>query len=86
MHGSGVLLGTFREAYTVEILDLYLRFLQRVLDDGVYPLSVVSCSILRQKSLSWRCDVRVPDIGQDGGRPIGIVFDDPCAEFIGRAL
>ena len=47
MRGSGVLRGTFRETYTVEIQDLDLCLLQRVLDDGVYPLSVVSRSILR---------------------------------------
>ena len=86
MRGSDVLRGTFREAYTVEILDLYLRVLQRVLDDGVYPLSVMSRSILRQKALSRGCNICVPDIRQDSGRPIGIVFDNPCAKFIGRAL
>lgn len=46
----------------------------------------MSRSILRQEALPWRCNVCVPDVGQDGGGPIGIVFDDPCAEFIGRAL
>ena len=43
-------------------------------------------SILRQEALSWGRDVRVPDVRQDSGRPIGVMFDDPCAEFIGRAL
>lgn len=86
MWGSDVSWDTFREAYTVEILDLHLRRLQRILDDGVYPLSVVPCSILRQKAFSWGCDVCVPDVGQDSGRPIRTMFDDSCTELIGRAL
>lgn len=84
--GSDVSWGTFREAYTVEILDPHPRRLQRILDDGMYPLSVVSRGVLREEALSWGCDVRVPDVGQDSGGPIWIVFDDPRAEFIGRAL
>ena len=86
MRGSGVLWDTFREAYAVEILDLDPCILQRILNDGVYPLSVVSRSILRQEALSRGCDVRMPDVGQDSGRPIRVMFDNPRAEFIGRAL
>ena len=81
--GLGILRGTFREAYTVEISDLYPRLLQRVLDDGVYPFPVMSRSILGQESLPWRCDVRVSDVRQDGSRSVGVMFDDPRAKFIG---
>jgi len=83
MHGSDNVWGTLREADTVEILDPHPCLLQRILDDRVYPLSVMSRSILRQETLSWGCDVRVPDVRQDGGQPISIMFDNPCAEFIG---
>jgi len=83
MYGSVNLWGTFREAYAVEILDPHPRLLQRILDNRVYPLSVMSRSVLWQKTLAWGCDVRVPDVGQDSGRPIRTVFDNSCTEFIG---
>ena len=42
----------------------------------MYPLPVVSRSILRQKTLPRGRDVCVSDVGQDGGGPVTIVFDD----------
>lgn len=86
MPGLNILRGTFREAYTIEILDLHPSLLQRILDHGVYPLSVVSCSILWQEPLPWGRDIRVSDIGQDGCRSVRIMSDDPCPEFVGRTF
>ena len=62
IRGLDILWSTFRETYAVEILDPHFRLLQRILDDRMYPLPVVSRSILRQEALPWGCDVRVPDI------------------------
>jgi hypothetical protein len=74
----------FGKAYAIEIMDRYVGLSQAVINHFQRPLAVMQGRIARLKSFSRWCDVRMSNIGQDGGRAIFCMFDDSSTKFIRR--
>jgi len=73
--------------YTVDICNSDLCVLECLANQLQRPCPMMLCRIPRKKSLSRRCDMRMPDICQDDRRPafFGVLYyPDPdlvCASF-----
>lgn len=73
----------FCETNAVNIMERDTGFAKGIVDDGEGPISMVLCGVSRLEPLARRSYVGVPDVGEDGGRSVYVVFDDACAKLVG---
>lgn len=63
----------------IEVVQRYLRFIERVIDYGQRPIPMMLCRISREEALArWRY-VGVSDVRHDCGRAVRVMSDDACA-------
>ena len=77
---------TLSIADTVEVVHRHPALLNSVPDNLQRPLSMMQRRITRLKALSRRSNIRMPNIGEYGGRAIDVVLDYTRTELVRRAF
>ena len=77
---------TLRVGNHVDTLPPYSRSHHRISDDSYCPISMMLGCVGWEEAFSWRSDVGMSNVGEDGRFSRGRVNDDSCSKFVRRAF
>ena len=81
--------GALREGDNIEVAEPEASLLDSLAQDADHPLAVVTSSVTGEESLSWRGDIGVSDVREDGDESTVLrrrVTDNTGAELVRAAL